>query len=78
VTSRIWKNSLAPVKVMLDAYNEGHLDAVYICYTKFINTMKQEVVIEQLLPLSNDKMREEPRRPAVMRGTICTNPMHLQ
>jgi len=32
---------------------------VYICYTKFINTMKQEAVIEQLLPLSNDKMREE-------------------
>ena len=50
---------IGPVKVMLDAYTEGHLDAVYICYTKFINTMKQEAVIEQLLPLSHDKMREE-------------------
>ena len=50
---------IGPVKVMLDAYTEGQLDAVYICYTKFINTMKQEAVIEQLLPLSNDKMREE-------------------
>ena len=42
---------IGPVKVMLDAYTEGHLDAVYICYTKFINTMRQEPVIEQLLPL---------------------------
>ena len=50
---------IGPVKVMLDAYTEGQLDAVYICYTKFINTMKQEAVIQQLLPLSNDKMREE-------------------
>ena len=50
---------IGPVKVMLDAYTEGQLDAVYICYTKFINTMKQEAVIEQLLPLSQDKMREE-------------------
>ena len=50
---------IGPVKVMLDAYTEGQLDAVYVCYTKFINTMKQEAVIEQLLPLSNDKMREE-------------------
>ena len=50
---------IGPVKVMLDAYTEGQLDAVFICYTKFINTMKQEAVIEQLLPLSHDKMREE-------------------
>jgi len=50
---------IGPVKVMLDAYCEGHLDSVHICYTKFINTMKQEVVIEQLLPLSHEKMREE-------------------
>ena len=50
---------IGPVKVMLDAYAEGKLDAVYLCYTKFINTMKQEAVIEQLLPLSQDKMREE-------------------
>ena len=50
---------IGPVKVMLDAYTEGQLDAVYICYTKFINTMKQEAVIEQLLPLSHDKMHEE-------------------
>ncbi|VXC25068.1 F0F1 ATP synthase subunit gamma [Massilia sp. 9I] len=42
---------IGPVKVMLDAYQEGRLDAVYLCYTKFINTMKQEPMVEQLLPL---------------------------
>ena len=43
---------IGPVKVLLDAYTEGRINAVYLCYTKFINTMKQEAVIEQLLPLS--------------------------
>jgi len=50
---------IGPVKVMLDAYTEGKLDAVYICYTRFINTMKQEAVIEQLLPLSHEKMHSQ-------------------
>ncbi|MSQ65563.1 MAG: F0F1 ATP synthase subunit gamma [Limnohabitans sp.] len=48
---------IGPVKVMLDAYTEGKLDAVYICFTRFINTMKQEPVIEQLLPLSAEKLQ---------------------
>ena len=47
---------IGPVKVLLDAYQEGRLDAVYLSYTKFINTMKQEPVLEQLLPLSADRM----------------------
>jgi F-type H+-transporting ATPase subunit gamma len=47
---------IGPVKVMLDAYQEGKLDAVYLCYTKFINTMKQEPTLEQLLPLAADKL----------------------
>jgi F-type H+-transporting ATPase subunit gamma len=47
---------IGPVKVLLDAYQEGQLDAVYITYTKFINTMKQEPMMEQLLPLSSEKM----------------------
>jgi len=44
---------IGPVKVMLDAYSEGKVGAVYLCYTKFINTMRQEPVIEQLLPLKD-------------------------
>jgi F-type H+-transporting ATPase subunit gamma len=50
---------LGPVKVLLDAYAEGKLSAVYLCYTKFINTMKQESVVEQLLPLAADSMKVE-------------------
>ena len=42
---------IGPVKVMLEKFQEGKLDAVYLCYTKFINTMKQEPMVEQLLPL---------------------------
>ena len=43
---------IGPVKVQLDAYIRGEIDALYIGYTRFINTMKQEPVFEQLLPLS--------------------------
>ena len=45
---------IGPVKVQLDAYMKGEIDALYIVSTRFINTMKQEPVIEQLLPLSGD------------------------
>ncbi len=48
---------IGPVKVMLDAFHAGELDAVYITYTRFINTMKQEPVFEQLLPLSGEQLR---------------------
>ncbi|WP_085317284.1 F0F1 ATP synthase subunit gamma [Derxia lacustris] len=49
---------IGPIKVQLDAYERGEIDAVYLCYTKFINTMKQEPVIEQLLPLTSDKFAQ--------------------
>jgi len=52
---------VGPVKVQLDAYAAGEIDAVYIAYTRFINTMKQEPVIEQLLPLSPDRLAEDSR-----------------
>lgn len=47
---------IGPVKILLDAFQSGELDAVYVCYTRFINTMKQEPVLEQLLPLTGDKL----------------------
>ena len=47
---------IGTIKVMLDAYETGEIDQLYISYTKFINTMKQEPVIEQLLPLSGEKL----------------------
>ena len=45
---------IGPVKVQLDAFVKGEIDQLYIGYTRFINTMKQEPVSEQLLPLSGD------------------------
>jgi F-type H+-transporting ATPase subunit gamma len=50
---------IGPVKVLLDAYSEGKLSAVYLCYTRFINTMKQEPMVQQLLPLSAETMAAE-------------------
>jgi F-type H+-transporting ATPase subunit gamma len=50
---------IGPVKVLLDQYAEGKLNAVYLSYTKFINTMRQEPVVEQLLPLSAAKIEAE-------------------
>ena len=52
---------IGPVKVLLDQYEKGELNAVYVAYTRFINTMKQESVIEQLLPLSAEQMQQETR-----------------
>jgi F-type H+-transporting ATPase subunit gamma len=52
---------IGPVKLQLDAYAAGEVDAVYIAYTRFINTMKQEPVVEQLLPLDPSKLQETSR-----------------
>ena len=47
---------IGPVKVLLDAFQNDELDAIYVAYTRFINTMKQEPVVEQLLPLTGDRL----------------------
>ena len=52
---------IGPVKVLLDQYAAGELQTVHIAYTRFINTMKQEAVIEQLLPLSAERMQQQAR-----------------
>ena len=56
---------LGAIRVQLDAYAQGKVDAVYIAYTRFVNAMKQIPTIEQLLPLSQEKLAaigEEPRQ----------------
>lgn len=53
---------VGPVKVMLDAYRSGQIDVLQICYNKFINTMKQEPVIEQILPLHGESLGSAPGR----------------
>jgi F-type H+-transporting ATPase subunit gamma len=50
------ENLIGTIKVMLDAYAAGEIDQLYICYTKFINTMKQEPTMQQLLPLSGEQL----------------------
>ena len=45
------------IKVMLDAFTEGRIDRVYLVYNRFVNTMKQEPTLTQLLPLA--KMEDE-------------------
>jgi F-type H+-transporting ATPase subunit gamma len=47
---------IGAIKVMLDGYTTDRFDRLLIAYTKFVNTMKQEPVIEQLLPLSGERM----------------------
>jgi F-type H+-transporting ATPase subunit gamma len=50
---------IGPTKVLLDSYAKGEVNAVYLCYTRFINTMKQEPVVMQLLPLSAATMQAD-------------------
>jgi F-type H+-transporting ATPase subunit gamma len=47
---------IGAVKAMLDAYVAGEIDAIYLSYNHFVNTMKQEPVVEQLLPLSGEQL----------------------
>ena len=44
------------IKLMLDGYTQNRFDRLLFGYTRFVNTMKQEAVIEQLLPLSGERM----------------------
>jgi F-type H+-transporting ATPase subunit gamma len=47
---------IGAIKVMLDGYIADRFDRVLIFYTRFINTMKQEPVMEQLLPLGGERL----------------------
>ncbi len=53
---------IGAIKIMLDAYSEGKLDRLYLIYNRFVNTMSQQALVEQLLPLpaaSEDKAKLE-------------------
>ena len=47
---------IGAIKVMLDGYTQDRFDRLIIFYTRFINTMKQEPVMEQLLPLAGERL----------------------
>jgi F-type H+-transporting ATPase subunit gamma len=49
---------IGPVNEMLDAFVAGKVDSVHLCFTKFINTMKQEPLIVKLLPLSAESLAQ--------------------
>ncbi len=49
---------IGPIKVLLDLYIAGQIDVIYVAGSRFINTMKQEPVIVQLLPLTDDKLAQ--------------------
>jgi F-type H+-transporting ATPase subunit gamma len=47
---------IGTIKIMLDGYTKDRFDRLMIGYTRFLNTMKQEPVLEQLLPLSGERL----------------------
>ena len=49
---------IGSIKVQLDAYLAGEIDVVYLGYTKFINSIKQDPTLVQLLPLTPDSMQQ--------------------
>mgnify|MGYP003582996454 FL=1 len=49
---------IGAVKVQIDAYLAGEIDAVYLAYTQFVNTMKQEPVVMQLIPLPKSSLTQ--------------------
>lgn len=50
---------IGTVKVMLDAYNEGKIDSLYLVYNEFVNTMTQENKVVRLLPAKPEKPSDE-------------------
>ena len=47
---------IGAIKIVLDGYTADRFDRVYIFYNRFVNTMKQEPMMEQLLPLSDERI----------------------
>jgi F-type H+-transporting ATPase subunit gamma len=50
---------IGPIKPLLDAYAQGKLGAIYIAYSRFVNTMKQEPIVEPLLPLAAERLTHQ-------------------
>jgi F-type H+-transporting ATPase subunit gamma len=59
---------IGPVKVLLDAYVKGEVSTVYLSYNKFVSTMKQDPVVEQLLPLSAERMQQQAKANGAQHG----------
>ena len=55
---------IGAITVQLEAFERGEIDAVYLAYTRFVNAMKQEPVLEKILPLEPAEIKEEKRGPS--------------
>lgn len=55
-------NVIGTVKVMLDAYDEGKLDRIYLVYNEFVNTMSQKPFVELLLPIKTETETQEAKK----------------
>ncbi len=55
---------VGPLKVILDQYVAGEVDAVYLAYNRFVNTMKQQTIVERILPLPQERIGDETRQEA--------------
>lgn len=49
---------IGSIKVMLDAYEEGKIDRLYVVYNQFVNTMTQKPTVQQVLPLQQVESEE--------------------
>ena len=49
---------IGTVKVMLDAYEAGELDSIYVVYNEFVNTMTQKPTVEKLVPITSELEEE--------------------
>lgn len=49
---------IGPIKVMMDLYDEKKIDALYVSYNTFVNTMVQKPMIRQLLPIVSDDTKK--------------------
>ncbi len=53
---------IGAIKVQIQAFQDGKVDVVYLAYSRFINAMKQEPVIEQLLPLPKSSIEADEKK----------------
>jgi F-type H+-transporting ATPase subunit gamma len=68
---------IGSVKVMLDAYDNGEIDRLYLVYNKFVNTMTQKPTIDQLLPLAEGEEARPAKRKHGWDYLYEPDPKHL-
>ncbi len=55
---------IGSVKVMLDAYHEGRIDRLFVVFNKFVNTMTQQPIVAQMLPIGASQTEANQSREA--------------